>query len=585
MLIEISTSPKLVPGARAIAEVDSASVWLHGKASFGHVVDVPGAMAMYTQPPMLDNYHGDGSGHQIVRSHDDLQHLQNEVSGVVVEWENDRLRVLGFSARISRSRVYFLIKGSSLLLSFDLRELLPYSKRTLNSEVAYGIVKFGEAAEYHTILDDIFCIPGGCSLSMDAVALRQATAAGYIPESSFAPYFQIHYSLTGGDEARTESKLMEVLAMLSHYDPALLVSGGVDSTLLNFLYDKIVDRPYQAVFLNFIDAPGEYEYARQSIRNTRAEWTPIDIHNESFLDDFKESIARLIYPVYDNGSVFAGYKIAKHFSSDRGSSISFIDGTLADSCYGVKNYNVELVEGKYQPEFYSFLKELLYVGGAYCGIRFNGTKPRDAFLNDEFLQDLLWYGGPFINAFFRNSRKYTRSLKAKYYRYVDFLHPDDRSKYWPVYTILKLMLYAGKQTTVKTYDALLPHRVYYPFMFPSILEDQGRYTWEEKSRGDTIKAPLKNILAKYIDASFVNRRKSGLQSQTKRWLLIPEAKAFAVDLISRNGGIAEAMMGSKRHWLLRQFRSDKPVAEVVSIALSLTVIQYWCDLHKIEDYS
>ncbi|HEX7016453.1 MAG TPA: asparagine synthase-related protein [Cyclobacteriaceae bacterium] len=576
---------KVVCGTRVIADLDGVSIGSNGQAAFGCVTDAPGAFTLFTQPPMLSNHNRHGSNTQLINSPDDLKRLQNEVSGMVISWENDSLSFLGFSARISRSRVYFLIRAHSLLLSTDLRELLPYSKRKLNREIAYGIVKFGEAPEYHTIVDDIFCIPGGCSLNMDMDRLRQAISAGDIPESAFIPYFHIPYTLTGGDEARTEALLMEVLTLISPHNPALLVSGGVDSTLLNFLYDKVVDRPYQAIFLNFKNAPDEYEYARQSIRNTKAEWMPVDVHNESFLNDFKESIARLIHPVYDNGSVFVGHQLMKHLRPGQESTLSFIDGTLADSCYGVRNYNVRFVEGKYQPEVYSLLKEWLYVAATYFGIRFGGKRPRDAFLHDEFLQDLLWYGGPFINAFFRNSRKYTRSLKEKYYHYVDFLYPEDRSKYWPVYTIIKLMLYAGKQTTVKTYDALLPHHVYYPFMFPSILEDQGRYDWDEKSKGGVIKVPLKRILEKYIDSSFIYRRKSGLRSPTRRWLLLPEARAFVIDLLVRKGGVAEAMMGVRRHWLIKQLQGSDPLPQVVSIALSLSVIQYWCDLYKIEDFS
>jgi len=585
VVIEISTSRKVVPGARVIVDLDDVSVLCHGNASFDHIVDSPGIFALLTQPPMLGGNNADGSSLQAVRSRDDLKLLQNEVSGVVIRWADDRLDLLSFSARISRSRMFLLIKAGSIMLSHDLRDLLPHSQRRLNAEVAYGIVKFGETPEYHTIVDDIFCIPCGCSLSMDAGGIKQAVAVSHIPERSFIPYFQIQYTLTGGDEARTESKLLEVLSMISPYDAGLLVSGGVDSTLLNFLYDKVVDHPYPAIFLNFKNAPEEYEYAKRSILNTKAEWTPVDVHSDSFVEDFKESIARLIYPVYDNGSVFSGYQLRKYFPADHNSIATFIDGTLADSCYGVRSYYERLTVGKYQPEVYSLLKEWLYVAFTSSGLPFGGTRPRDAFLDDEFLQDLLWYGGPYINTLFRNSRRHTKSLKEKYYRYVDLLHPKDRSQYWPVYTILKLMLYAGKQTTVKTYDALLPHRVYYPFMFPSILEDQGRYTWEEKSKGGVIKAPLKSILEKYIDNSFIYRKKSGLQSQTKRWLLLPEARAFAINLIGRKGGVAERLMGARRQWLLKLFRRDRPTPEVVSIVLSLAVIQYWCDLNKIEDYS
>ena len=585
MLIEVSTSNKVTSGTQVIFGKNDLFLLSHGVHKLGQVINTPELFSFFTQPPILRLTDTDSSNPETIHSHDDLLRLQNEVSGIVIRKDEDNIDLLAFSARISRSRLYFLIRKGSLFLSHDLRDLLPHSNRKLRKEIAYGIVKFGEAPEYHTIVEDIFCIPGGCYLSMNAGALGNCITSGSIPESLFLPYLQIRYTMTGGDPARTESKLMEVLKTLSHYNPGLLVSGGIDSTLLNFLYDQTVDQPYPAIFLDFKDAPEEYEYARRSIRGTKAEWIAVTVSNETFVDDFRDSIAQLIYPAYDNGSAFAGHLLRKHFSPGGGPGSVFIDGTLADSCYGVRDYNFRLTVGKYQPESFSLLKEWIYVAGAYCGIRLGKTNPRDSFLNDEFLQDLLWYGGPFINTFFRNSRTYTKNLKDKYYQYAEFLHPDDRSKYWPVYTILKLLLYAGKQTTVKTYDALLPHQVYYPFMFASILEDQGRYAWEEKSEGGIVKAPLKRILEQYIDKSFIYRKKSGLQSQTRRWLLQRDARVFLIELLGRRNGIAEAMMGSKRHWLVAQFRRKEPIPDLVSLALSLSVMQYWCDIHKIEDFS
>lgn len=585
MLIEITTTGKVATDVKVIFKENDLMVLSHGVDSLSHASRTQSLFTFFTQEPILHKTKTSSTISGTILLPEDLNGLQNEVSGMVIGKEGDLIDLLAFSARISRSRLYFLIKDGSLFLSDDLRDLLPYSKRKLRKDIAYGIVKFGEAPEYHTVVEDIFCIPGGCYLRLNTIGLENNIVSGVIPESFFLPYFQIKYTMTGGDLVRTELKLMEVLQELSPFSPGLLVSGGIDSTLLNFLFDKVVDSPYPAIFLDFREAPGENEYARRSVQGTKAEWIPVTVSNESFLEDFKESIASLVYPVYDNGSVFAGHQLKKHFLSSDGRTSAFIDGTLADSCYGVRDYNAPLTVGKYQPEFYSLLKEWIYVAGAHCGIQLGGTKPRDSFLKDEFLQDLLWYGGPFINTFFRNSRKYTEALKEKYYHYTNFLHPDDRSKYWPVYTILKLLLYAGKQTTVKTYDALLPHQVYYPFMFESILEDQGRYTWEEKSEGGVVKAPLKRILEKYIDKSFIYRKKSGLQSQTRRWLLQPDARAFVIELLGRRNGIAEAMMGSKHHWLATQFRRKEPIPDLVSLALSLSVIQYWCDIHKIEDFS
>ena len=587
MLIEITTSNRSYSHTRPLFQTTELSVFFENREKYGRVTEGQDYFNYFTQDPVLNLSLSDGSASCNFFSERDLRSLQNEVTGVSIGKVDGSLSFVGFSARISRSRLYFLIREGSLYLSYDLRKLLPYSRRKLRREIAYGIIKFGEAPEYLTVIEDIYCIPGGRYLKGDIENITAYIEKGVIPESDLAPYFQVRYPMTGGNTGTTVRRLKEILQFISPKNPSLLVSGGVDSSLLNFLYDEITDKPYPAVFFHFDEAPEELAYAKRSIQNTKAEFIPITITGDSMHYDFAKSIERLIHPVYDNGSAFSGYQFQKQFLNAGGAGAEhvMIEGTLADSCYGVRNYNRKLKTGDFQPEWLSCLKEWIYSRMLAGGMKSNRTRPRDSFLNDEFLQDLQWYGGPFTNTLFNDAKSLTVSLKKRYYGYLDFLHPDNRSEYWPVYTILKLMLYAGKQTTVKTHDMLLPHQVYYPFMFRTILEDQGEYTWKEKSENDVIKAPLKRILEKYTDKSFIYRNKTGLQSKTKRWLLKGDVRPFICDLLQRKGGVADTMMGSKHRWLLKQFKKEEPVPDLVSVALSLSVLQYWCDLHNVETQS
>lgn len=583
MLIEVTTSDCNSTSKEPLLLANGLRLFIKKDKSFGRICQAPGYFGFFTQEPAYElsaKTPGETVQPMVER---DLFKLQNEVTGVIVDGRTVDPSFIAFSAKISRSRLYFLIKDKSLYLSYDLRDLLPYSTRKLSPEVAYGIVKFGEAPEYHTVIGDIYCIPGGRYLKCNLDKIRDYISIGVIPEADFLTYFQVHYPGMGGDISVTELRLKEALQFISTKNPSLLISGGVDSSLLNFLYSEIAAKPYPAIFLHFNEAPEELAYAKQSIQGTKAEFIPVTISGEDIHDDFLKSIRRLIYPVYDNGSAFPGYWLNEHFLSKRGKEEHIlIDGTLADSCYGVRNYNQPLKMGAFQPEFVSYFKEWVYSKILIQGIRYNRTKPRDSFLKDEFLQDLLWYGGPFVNTMFSNAKKYTERLKRQYYTYTDHLHPDNQKEYWPVYTILKLMLYAGKQTTVKTYDMLLPHQVYYPFMFRTILEDQGSYKWQEKSEQDTVKAPLKKILEKYIDKSFIYRKKTGLQSQTKRWLLDQKVKPLVLALLTKKNGIAEYMMGADAVRFARLLDQQSPANDIVSLALSMSVMQYWCDHYKID---
>lgn len=533
-----------------------------------------GGNSFFTQNPIFLSY-------PLLSSFNEeaLENIQNEVSGFAVCQGLSAQYVLLFSAKLSRSRIYYTFSGNAMLASDDLRELLPYSQRRLNKEIAYAILKFAEVPEHDTIIDEIYSIPVGSYLAFDSQNLALYITNKVIPNDNFKKYFKLHYSLIGGILDDTEQKLKEVLSAIRPKSPSILVSGGIDSSLLNYLYNEVCDVPYQAYFLDFKEAPEELEWAKQSVKNTKARFTPIEIDNRNFLEDFVGSVKKLIYPVYDNGSAFVGYKLNQYLG-DSNLSESFIDGTPGDSCYGIRNYLRPLKQGQNQSRFKTVLKEKIYMTALLNGYPWNRTRPRDGYLDDEFLQDLLWYGGPFVNYWFKNAEEYTITLHEKYKRYLDYIDTSANVGYWEEYTVLKMMINDAKQTTVKVYDMLKPSQVYFPFMFRNILQDQGKYAWAEKSEGYEVKAPLKKILEKFIDKEFISRKKTGLQSQTLRWMNDPSIKLYITDLLS-NGDLAPAMMGANCRKLIKGYSKENPAPSLVSLVLSLSVIQLWCDLNKV----
>lgn len=533
-----------------------------------------GGSSFFTQEPIF-------LGYSLPAPFDEkaLANIQNEVSGFAVCQTPSFQYVLLFSSKLSRSRIYYTFSSNGLLASDDLRELLLYTQKRLKQETAYAIIKFGEVPERDTIVEDIYSVPAGSYLSFDNKKLALYIKNKHIPFDEFKKYFSIKYSLTGGSLTETEQQLKIVLSAIRPQNPSVLVSGGIDSTLLNYLYNEVCDAPYQAYFLNFKETPEELEWAKRSVKNTKARFNPLVIDNSNFLKDFIGSVENLIYPVYDNGSALVGYKLNLNLNG-AGSSESLIDGTCADSCYGVRNYLQPIKQGRPQSRFMSVLKERFYMMALLSGYRWNRTKPRDAYLDDEFLQDLLWYGGPFVNFWFKNAGEYTVTLREKYKRYLDYIDRSGSYGYWEEYTVLKMMLYAAKQTTIKVYDMLKPHQVYFPFMFKNILQDQGKYTWAEKSEGYKVKAPLKKILERFIDRDFISRKKIGLQSQTLRWMNDPSAKRYIDDLLSK-GDLAPAMMGANCQKLIKGYSKENPAPPLISLVLSLSVIQLWCDLNKV----
>lgn len=586
MVFEVSISGNIYQGkGKVLLNGVGYFLALHGIEQFGYTYEGIDSFNYVTSIPIIRNKENKLVECQISQKYDKtfLLSIENELSGFSFSSFDEDFSLMAFSAKLSRSRMFFLLKDNSCFFSPDLRELLPYSDRKLNFESAYSIIKFGELPEYQTIIDDVFCVPVSSYIEFNKGNLMQIINNGKIEYSEFKLYHKICYSSTGGDVINTSNSIKEVLSCISNYNPYLFISGGVDSTVLNYLYNEVVGEKYPAVFFNFKESEKELEFAKRSVMNTKAEFLQIDITNSNLQEDFISSVEKLIYPVYDNGSALVGYKFNKQFCNSNSDSLShFIDGTLADKCYGSRNYNKPLVQGRKQMEFYSLFKERIYAFLMLNNKSIGSTGPRDTYLNDENLQDLLWYAGPFANLWFKSSKEYTRNLKEKFYNYLNVLEEENKKEYWPRYTIIKLMINAAKQNTVRAYDMFLPHQVYFPYMFRSILVDQGKYTWAQKSENNIVKAPLKKILEKYIDNSFIYRKKMGLQSQTRSWLLTKEIKPFVIALLEKENGVSQAMLGRNQKKIIYYFKKqDKPTL-IVSLVLSLIVLQMWCDLHNIE---
>ena len=208
--------------------------------------------------------------------------------------------------------------------------------------------------------------------------------------------------------------------------------------------------------------------------------------------------------------------------------------------------------------------------------------PRDSFGKEEFLQDLQWYAGPFANLWFPEAKKFTVALQTDYQYYYSVLNDPFKSDYWAKYTALKLLLYAAKQTNVKSYDMLLPVRTQHPFLYKSVLEDQGKYSWKEKTKEGIVKYPLKKILEKYIATDFIYRQKMGMQSRTLQWMQEEAHKPFFVELLDKSEGIVELLMGkSNKKTFIKAFKSRKAPFDVVKLGLSLSVMQCWMDVNQI----
>jgi len=501
--------------------------------------------------------------------------IENDVSGVILEDGEFSM----FSAKFSKSRIYYVADKNSMFVSFDLRKLLQYSSKRINLQSLFSIIKFGEIPERLNLIYGIFSIPSNSFTTINPNELRIIIRDGYISTKKIFYYNYINYTYSGGDLHKTKNTLLSSLELVDKYNPLFFASGGVDSSLLIQMYYQLTGKKINAHFLHFAEANSELEHVKSSLKGTNYDLLIKEIKSENFINDFESSIRHLIYPVYDNGSAFTGYKM---FEGIEANNDVFIDGSLADSCYGVRNYNNKLIEGKKQSIVKSLVKEWIYFHLSKAGLADNLSKPRDTHISSVFIQDLLWNSGYFTNFWFKSAKGFSESIEKELLNYTSLSRSPLDKDYWADYTVIKMCFYAGKQTSVKSYDMRGQNQIFYPFMFNQVINDQGNYTWSEKSINNQSKYPLKKLLEDYLPKSFIYRKKQGLQSQTVKWMLEKNNKRYFINLMEKNKVLGHRLMGKNYVNLINLYKNDKTAKLAVKNVLSLCVIGRWMDFHQID---
>ena len=80
---------------------------------------------------------------------------------------------------------------------------------------------------------------------------------------------------------------------------------------------------------------------------------------------------------------------------------------------------------------------------------------------------------------------------------------------------------------------------------------------------------------------FIYRKKQGLQSQTLNWVNNKNNKDYFISIINRKDGLGNELMGKSLNKLISLYKNENTTHLAVKNILSMSVIQKWIDIHKI----
>ncbi|MCF8463883.1 MAG: hypothetical protein K9G41_03520 [Flavobacteriales bacterium] len=507
---------------------------------------------------------------------------ENNFAGFQFRKEDSGWKCCLTSARITRARIYYILLKDGILCSEDLRELLPYSNRKLNKDGAFSILKYGDVPEFITVIDDIFCVPVGQQLTFGEDELNAWCIAGSIPSSAFKFFFKLDFPMDGGNIPKTE-KLMEAqFSFIATLNPLVPISGGVDSTLANCLIDKFIDQAYPAYYIQFGDDDPEVKFAKEAAKASKAELEIAVFRPEDTIPSFAYQTEHSIQPIGESSTISTAYFFKK--TGLNGHKV--IDGTLADGCYGSTNYNRNVIgDLPERPVWQQRVNE--WIAAQLQSRKLPGFEkfhPRDSYMNDPFMQFMDVYLGPFGNMWLKDSKQISERLLPLWQYYYSFLKAESKNQDdWMKYSVFKMVNYACKNNTAKSYDNSQPaNSGLYPFTWLSILEDQGHYSWAEKTMENTIKYPLKKILSAYMNRDFIYRKKVGLNSCFEDWIQLPELKSHFSKCLAKTDGVAAYFLANRRKYLLSLYLKNEPIhPNLARLVINLSILDAWLEKHQV----
>lgn len=483
------------------------------------------------------------------------------------------------SSRYTRQRIFYIKENEKITFSTNLKELIPYSNKKANLAAMYSVIKFGESPEFITVVDNINVMPVSCFVQCKIEDLFIHD----IPKLS-KQYFRVNYNFNGSSIENTEKKLEGILSFLAQKDLLLPVSGGIDSTLINCVVNKFKSDNYPAYYIQFGDNDTEQFFAKEAIKNTKAELDICIMNANDLVDTFNYQADVLDSPIGEPSSI----PLAFFFKQDKYKNYTVLDGTLADSCYGAKNYSKDLFDGiQNRGKTRQVINEL--VAGNLQKYNLKGQEkfyPRDAQIEDDYLKFLNTYIGPLSRVFFPNSNVYNKIIEPLwlwYYNLIDtsLLKKDEED--WAKYTIFRTIGYSSRVASTKTQDLSLNNYAEYPFIWKEVLDDQAHYSWKEKTHNNIVKYPLKHILAKYKSHDFIYREKVGLNNQIPEWSLRKENRAYFTEYLQKNNSVVIQLLGEKNlNQLIKNFNANHVHQNTINLFISLCSLQKWCDANLVK---
>ncbi len=469
-------------------------------------------------------------------------------------------RLMLASHRAGAGRMYYHTMETGILFSSDLRFLLEIIPMDVDFKGIYSILKYGMIPEPLTISRNISSVPAAHYLNYDLISGEHAAE----------PFFQFRFDFGAGSvEAslgNVRSALKKSAAFMGGRPSAMLLSGGIDSSLYGCYLNEAKREPLQAFYCAFGPNDPERPFAGAIAKKMGVELNVAAMEKSDALQAVDDAVRFADHPFSDFSSLPIVFllKFIRERLDCRGAIVEcnggddcFGFGALADKSKFLVKHSVPNVVKK---AIAASLKNLRHwkwesCEGVVARIAALADVHEKTFLNYFLVQAPVYYLG--LNA----PPEWDETLQDHIERISRSCSESHHTLgYEEKITVRQLLFVNSHLWTAKALSVSesLGLRVLYPFIWRDILIEQGKLPWSAKVRDGVVKWPLKKLLEEYMPADFIYRNKSGFVPPLVRWLTDPEFNSKVRDVVARkNGFVSQVIPVSALNELLSDALSGK----------------------------
>jgi asparagine synthase (glutamine-hydrolysing) len=461
---------------------------------------------------------------------DALQDIVSDYRLILVEHHEADTSVYLVSNRAGNGRMYHHALESGIVFASDLRVLLEIAPLDVNDAAVYAILKYGAIPEPMTISRNIAAVPPAHYLHVDVRGGTQRTAS----------YFQFGFPCDkrGTRDADLDASLQPAKSclrksaqFLRQRHPAILLSGGIDSSLYAVYLSESGQDRLTGIHCSFGDDDPELPFARRLAEKIDAELLVGRMERDDALTILEDTVALTGHPFSDFSSLPITF-ILKFMKTHRPHTPLLIEGNGGDDCFGfpaLAGRGKTRLKGLCPGPLKKALAFLFSTSDTWRVETDRGVLARILALVDSHEIDPLNYFLVLTPVNFLGLNAY-RSWDATLTALMDGVfsrcaRPGFAESYQARATIRQLLHVNSRRWAAKALSVgeSLGIRIVYPYIWRDILIEQGSIPWRAKINGGVVKWPLKRLLQEHMPGDFVYRQKSGFVPPFAQWL---KAKDF-----------------------------------------------------------